>query len=233
MNSEEVKQHVRELEQLRSQTRRFHLLTTVALLAIVLAGVSAIINSFYSLAVPGPKQDAFVSSFTADLQQDFLPVAQKIAGRSLARLKPAVDQELERLSARAPEIAEVAVLELDKMGNELPVRAEKILDQTVGATLQQREAKLHRMYPGVTDSQIAALLENLNAEAQDQLAKTGEKIFKPHLDAIQNILTSLDKIQKTEPTDATKETDAWQVAFLFLDVFVHEFQDLAVVNRNK
>jgi len=233
MNAEEVKQHIQELEKLRSQTRRFRLLTIVALLVIVVAGVSAIINSFYGLTVAGPKQKAFVNSLSANLERDLLPVVQRIAGRSLERLKPAVDAELRGLNARAPEIADVAVRELDKLGNELPVRAEQILDQTVGKTLQKRQEKLRQMYPGVYDKQIATLLENLNAEAQEQLAKTSEKMFTPHLNSIQSILANLERIQKSEPLNAMKEVDSWQVAFLFIDVFVHEFQDLAVATTTK
>jgi capsule polysaccharide export protein KpsE/RkpR len=230
MNAEEVNQHIQELEKLRGQTRRFRLLTILALIAIVVIGVSAIINSAYSLASAGPKQNEFVNQLSVRAQRDVLPVAEKIAGHSLERLKPAVEAELEKLNARAPQIADAALKELDTMGNELPVQAEKILDQTVGDTLKKREDKLRKMYPGVYDRQLATLLDNLNAEAQDQLAKTGEKIFNPHLNSIQSILSNLEKIQKTEPIDPKQQIDPWQAAFLFFDVFVTEFKDLAAAN---
>jgi hypothetical protein len=230
MNAEEVNQHIQELEQLRIQTRRFRLLTMIALVVIVVAGVSAIINSVYSLALAGPKQNAFINHLGTNLQNNVLPVVEKIAGRSMERLKPAVDVELKKLNARAPEIADAALKELDILGNELPVHAETILDQTVGVALQQREDKLRKMYPGVYDKQIAALLENLKAEAQDQLAKSGEKIFSPHLNSIHSILANLEKIQKDRTIDEKREIDSWQVAFLFIDVFAHEFEDLSVVN---
>ncbi len=230
MNAEEVKQHIQELEKLQGQTRRFRLLTILALIVIVVAGVSAIIASAHSLTVTGPTQNQFVDQLSANVQKDVLPVAEKIAGRSLARLKPAVETELQKLNARAPQIADAALKELDTMGGDLTVQAEKILDQTVGDTLKKREDKLRKMYPGVYDRQIAVLLDNLNAEAQDQLARTGEKIFTPHLDSIQSILASLEKIQKTEPIDLKQEIDPWQTAFLFFDVFVTEFKDLPAAN---
>jgi hypothetical protein len=230
MNTEDVKQHIQELESLRRQTRRFRLLTITALIVIVVTGVSAIINSFYNLALVGPKQDEFIKHLNVSLQRDLLPVVEKIAGRSLERLKPAVEVELQKLNARAPEIADVALNELDQLGKELPVRAEKILDQTVGVTLKRREDKLRRMYPDVYDRQIAALLDNLSAEAQEQITETGEKVFAPHLNSIQSILANLEKIQTTEPMDTTSEIDSWQVAFLFLDVFVHEFKDLSIAD---
>lgn len=233
MNAEEVKQNIQELEKLRLQTRRFRLVTIIALVAIVVVGVSAIINSIYALANAGPKQDLFVKHFGANLQKDVLPVVQKIAGRSIERLKPAVEAEMQKLNSRAPEIADVALKQLDIMGYELPVQAEKIVDDTVGVTLKKREAKLRKLYPGLYDAQIATLLDNLSTEAQDQIAQTSEKIFTPHLNSIQSILANLEKIQKTEPIDPKKEIDTWQVAFLFLDVFVQEFKDLSVIDTVK
>ena len=229
MNGNEVNQQIQELEKFRLQTRRFRLLTLAALLAIVVTGVSAIINSIYGLALAGPKQDVFVKNLGASLHRDLLPVAQKIAGSSLQRLQPAVEAELQKLNARSPEIAEVTLRELSQMGDQLPVRAEKILDETVGNMLHQREARLRQMFPGLYDAKVATLLDNLNLEAQDQLARTTEKVFSPHLNSIQNIMASLDKIRTSESLETKKDVDSWQMAFLFLDVFVHEFQDLTPV----
>lgn len=233
MNTNEVNQHIQELEKLRCQTRRFRLLTIVALLAIVIAGVSAIISSIYSLALAGPKQDAFVKHLGVNMQNGFLPIVQGIASRSFERLKPKVDAEIKNLNARVPQIADAAVLQLDIMSKELPIHADRILDKTVGDTLRKREDKLRNLYPGIYDKQVASLLGNLNLEAQDQLAKSGEKIFRPHLDSIQSILANLEKIQKTEPIDEKAQIDSWQVAFMFADVFVREFKDLDVPNTVK
>jgi len=226
MSTEEAKQLIQELEKLRRQTYRFRLLTIVALLAIVITGVSAIIESVYSLTLAGPRQEEFVRNLSAGLKDNLLPTVEKIAGRSVEALKPAVEKELREMNGRAPEVADVALRELDEMGGELTVKAGKILDQTVTGTLQQRQGKLRQMYPDVYDRQIDVLLNNLALEVQDQFAQSGENIFNPHLNSIQSILTNLDKIQKTEPVDASQNIDSWQVAFMFMDVFVHEFKDL-------
>jgi hypothetical protein len=227
MSTEEAKQLIQELGDLRRQTNRFRLLTIIALLAIVIAGVSAIINSFRSLTLAGPKQKAFISNLSTNLQQDLLPVVQKIAGRSVERLKPAVEKELKEINGRAPEVADIALNELNQMGSELTVQAGKVLDRTISGTLQKREGKLRKMYSDVYDKQIDTLLNNLTLEAGDQLARCTENLFNPHLNSVQSILVNLEKIQKTEPIDASKDIDAWQVAFMFMDVFVHEFKDLA------
>ncbi|MGO9584770.1 MAG: hypothetical protein ACLP2Y_00980 [Limisphaerales bacterium] len=227
MSTEEAKQLIQELEKLRRQTYRFRLLTIVALLAIVITGVSAIIESVYSLTLAGPRQEVFISNLSTNLQQELLPIVQKIAGRAVDRLQPAVERELKEINGRAPEVADVALNELDQMGNELTVQAGKVLDQTVSGVLQKREGKLRKMYPDIYDRQIDALLNNLALEAGDQLAQSGENLFNPHLNSIQSILVNLEKIQKSEPIDASKDINAWQVAFMFMDVFVHEFKDLA------
>ena len=226
MSTEEAKQLIQELEKLRVQTRRFRLLTIIALLVIVIAGVSAIIESVYSLTLAGPRQEAFVSNMSADLKVNLLPTVQKIAGRSIETLKPAVEKELGEINGRAPEVADVALRELDAMGSELTVQAGKVLDQTVNGTLQRRQGKLRQMFPAIYDKQIDILLNNLTLEAQDQLAQNGGNIFNSHLNSIQSILANLDKIQKTEPEAASNNIDSWQVAFMFMDVFVHEFKDL-------
>jgi predicted PurR-regulated permease PerM len=226
MSTEEAKQLIQELEKLRRQTRRFRLLTIIAMFAIVIAGVSAIIESVYSLTLAGPRQEEFVRNLSAGLKDNLLPTVEKIAGRSVEALKPAVEKELREMNGRAPEVADVALRELDEMGGELTVKAGKILDQTVTGTLQQRQGKLRQMYPDVYDRQIDVLLNNLALEVQDQFAQSGENIFNPHLNSIQSILTNLDKIQKTEPVDASQHVDSWQVAYMFMDVFVHEFKGL-------
>jgi hypothetical protein len=227
MSTEEAKQLIQELERLRRQTNRFRLLTIIAMVAIVIAGVSAIIESVYSLTLAGPRQEVFISNLSTNLQRDLLPIVQKIAGRAVDRLKPAVEMELKEINGRAPEVADVALNELDQMGNELTVQAGKVLDQTVSGVLQKREGKLRKMFPDIYDKQIDTLLNNLALEAGDQLAQSGENIFNPHLNSVQSILVNLEKIQKTEPINASKDVDAWQVAFMFMDVFVHEFKDLA------
>jgi hypothetical protein len=227
MSTEEAKQLIHELEKLQRQTHRFRLLTIIALLAIVITGVSAIIESVYSLTLAGPRQEVFISNLNTNLQQELLPIIQKIAGRSVERLKPAIEMELKEINGRAPEVADVALNELDQMGNELTIRAGKVLDQTINGTLQRRESKLRNMFPGVYDKQIDTLLNNMALETGDQLAQSGENIFNPHLNSIQSILASLEKIQKSEPIDASKDVDAWQVAYMFMDVFVHEFKELA------
>ena len=77
------------------------------------------------------------------------------------------------------------------------------------------------------------MLDSIHLEAQDQLLKTGEKLFNPHLNSIQNILADLEKIEKTEAVNAKQEINPWQVAFLFMDVFTQEFKDLAVAETTK
>jgi hypothetical protein len=229
MKNEAVSQQIQELEQLRRQTRRFTRVATLALVAIVVAGAALIIDGAYGLAQPGPKQDEFVKHLGTQLNQQVLPAVQKAAEPALKRLRPDVETELKRLDARAPQLAEAALKELEKLGTNLPVRAEAVLDRSIGKTLHAREARLRQMYPGLYDARIATLLENLEAETRDQVAATGEKIFNPHLNSIQHILASLEKIQQTEPLDPQAEINLWQVAFLFVDVFTQENADLAAV----
>ena len=80
---------------------------------------------------------------------------------------------------------------------------------------------------------MVTLLDSIHLEAQDQLLKTGEKLFNPHLNSIQSILADLEKIEKTEAVNPKQEINPWQVAFLFMDVFTHEFKDLAVTETAK
>lgn len=233
MSTEAINQQIQELESLKRQTRRFNLCITLALAVVVLVGVGAIISSFYDLTVSGPKQDEFLKHFGRRLQVEVLPLVGKLAEPSIKRLKPAVEAELQRLDARAPEVADAAIRELNTLGTNLPVRAGMVLDQTVGKALQQRDARLRKMFPGATDRQVVNLLDSIHIEAQDQLLKTGEKLFNPHLNSIQKILADLEKIEQTEAVNTKQEINPWQVAFLFMDVFAREFKDLAVTETAK
>lgn len=227
MKTEEAEQQIRELEKLRRQTRRLRLVTLLAVVVMVCAGASAIIHSAYRLTQAGPRQDRFMQALGANLQRDIVPLVERIASRSASRLKPAIEQEIQKLNARAPEVADVALRELNQMAYELPMQSSEIIDQNLSGTLHQRDAKLRQMYPDVYDRQINLLLDNLTLEAQDQLAQSGENLFGPHLNSIQHILVNLDKIQKTEPLAASRDVDAWQVTFMFMDLFVTEFKDIA------
>jgi hypothetical protein len=233
MSTEDINKQIQELESLRRQTQRFSLGITLALAVVVLVGVGAIIGSFYDLTVSGPKQDQFLKQLGVRMQAQVLPMVRKLADPSIKRLKPAVEAELQRLDARTPEIVNVAIRELNTLGTNLPVRAGVVLEQTVGKELQKRDARLRKMFPEATDEQVAVLLNNIHLEAQDQLLKTGEKLFNPHLNSIQNILADLDKIEKTEAVNTKQDISPWQMAYLFMDVFTQEFKDLAVTENAK
>jgi hypothetical protein len=233
MKTEQVSQQIEELEQLRRQTRLFSVWVTVALVVVVVGGVGLILNSAYGLTQPGPKQDEFVKQFGGRLEREVLPAVQKATEPALKRLRPAVEAELKLLDARAPQLAEAALKEIEKMRTNLPVRVEGVLDRSLGKTLQAREAKLRQMYPGAASAQLPGLIENLQAESHDQMVRTTEAIFNPHLNSVQSILMSLEKIEKTEPVDPKAEMNPWQVAFLFVDVFVHEYGDLSAENLAK
>jgi len=226
MSTEDMNHQIQELERLRCQTRRLSFWTTVALAVIVLVGVGAIIGSFYNLTAAGPKQDAFVKSLGGRLQAEVLPMVQRMADPSVKRLKPAVEAELKGLDARAPEVAAAAIRELNTLGTNLPAQAGIILNQTVGQALHQRDARLRTLFPGGSNQQVVNVLDNIHLEAQEQLLKTGEKLFNPHLNSIQSILANLDKIEKTEPVNTRQEINPWQMAFLFMDVFTQEFKDV-------
>jgi hypothetical protein len=227
MNVEEVKLQIQELQKVRQQTRRMRLLTVLALLVIVVSGVSGIITSASSLAQTGPRQDLFLKTLGGYLQRDLMPPLQSMANRSLSRLKPAVAAELQQANRRGPEVAQVALQQLNLMGEELPSQAGKILDQNVDRTMHLCDVKLRHLYPGLYDKQITGLINNLTLEAQDQLAQSGETLFHPHLNAVQHILANLDKIRQTEPVAADPEIDPWQTTFMFMDLFVTEFKDIA------
>jgi hypothetical protein len=232
-NTNSVIQQIQELDRLRRQTRRFSLWTTLALTTIVVVGVGAIINSFYGLTISGPKQEEFLKCLGSELQREMPPAVQRFAAPSVRRLKPAVEAEIKRLDARAPQVVDAALRELNTMGTNLPARAGLILEHTVGKALALRDDRLRKMLPGATDDKMINLLDSIHVETQDQLLRAGEKIFNPHLNSIHSILANLDKIEKTEPVDARQEINPWQVAFLFMDVFDQEFKDLAVVASTK
>ncbi len=227
-NTDAISQQIKELEEVRRETRRMNLFTTLALGAIVFVGVGAIIHSLCGLTSAGPTQDAFLNDLGRQMQRDVWPSVQRLAEPSLKRLKPAVEAELKGWDNRASELADATLRQLNILGTNLTARTGVILQQTVVKALQAQEARLRQLLPDVTEQQKSTLLDNLQLEAQDQLLKTGEQLFNPHLNSIQSILANLDKIEQTEPVTVREDINPWQVAFLFVDVFNQEFKDLAV-----
>ena len=232
MSTDAIKSQIYELEELRRQTRRTSFYTAVGLALIAIITVGAIIHGMFSLTRTGPKQDEFIMHLGNKLQSDILPVVRKCAEDSVKRLKPTLETELKELDTHAPKIAETALREILIMGTNVPVRAASVLETALNRPLEQREQKLRRMNPGVTDAQMATLIENVRAETEEQLGRTAEKLFSPHLAAIDHIMANVDTIANTEPAADKKDIDSWQVAFLFLDVFTHEFKDLGATEAS-
>jgi hypothetical protein len=226
MNTDAIKSQIYELEELRRQARRTTFYTAVGLVLIAIISVGAILHSMYSLTRTGPKQDEFIVHLGARLQTDILPVVRKCAEDSVKHLKPTLEAELKELDTRAPKLAETALREILIMGTNVPTRAAAVFETSLNRPLEQREQKLRHMYPSVTDAQMTTLVENVRAETEDQLARTAEKLFNPHLNSIDRIMANVDKIANSEPANPKQDIDSWQVAFLFLDVFTHEFKDL-------
>ncbi len=226
MTSEEVQKKIQELEALRSQARYWRLGITAAIVLITVVCVGSLVNSVHSLFRPGPAQDEFTSTLTADLKQNTLPQVQSIAGQALTESKPEIEASFTKLNTRVPELTSASLKQLTMLQHNLPERGDKVLNATYGTLLKKHEAKIRALFPEATDANVAALVDTMSAEGQTQIVSANNTLFSKHQAALTGIQNDLATIQNTETVTADEDQSNWEMALLVVDSFHDDLQGL-------
>ena len=225
MNPDDVRRQTEELESLRSQTNRWRIGTALAIIVIGGVAVGTILKGVFGLVQEGPNQKIFMGEVQTHLKKEVLPSLEVIAGQTVKEIKPRIESELKKLNERSPELAEALHKELLALSGNLPVRGEKVLNATFGAMLKKRESDIRKMYPGVTEEQVAALVANLVTAGQEQIQTITETLFSPHLKALNVIVANIDVIKESEKIDAADEGPTWDTALLIFDILRDDFKE--------
>jgi hypothetical protein len=208
MDSSVVQRQIRELEDTRKKTRALRLGFSLALLAIVLGCMGLISSSLRGLMQPGPAQDEFSRQLSSNLQRDVLPRVQTIAGQTLTVLRPQVEAEFSKLNARAPEISGLALQHLQTLNQNVAKKGETTLEETFGAMLAKKEAKIRTMFPHVKEGQIKNMMQHVSTEAQNRIMQSHNALLSPHMNQLNGIVGSLTTIQAQEYVNPmSRDTD--------------------------
>lgn len=197
--------------------------------AFVVAAAAFSVATLYSdakgLVVQGPTQDRFVSSLQAGLNEHVVPRLRDVAGNALSEMQPVVQTEFTKLNERVPEMTEASLKQLDELEKNLPDKSEKVLQETLGTALKDKEEELHTMFPDVTEEQIGRFVQNLSQAAAERSVALGQDLLGPHLAAMKRIHANLAKIADTEHTKSDESMDDWQVGLAVFDVLRTDFEE--------
>ena len=231
--SDDISKTITELQQVQSLIRSWRSATLVIVIAVLVGGMFMVWQSIKQLTDEGPPQDEFYKELGAGLRADVLPQVRHIGSQTVNRMAPIVETELKKLNARAPEIADAARLHLETLARNVPERAEKTLSASFGDILKNREAKIHQLYPDVTEVKVEAFLKNLGTVAGERAIDLVETQFASHIAGINRIHENLHQIYLSEVGAIQQDVPNWEMALLFFDVIREEVRPLETLEPIK
>lgn len=228
---------ISELQNVRRQTGWWRLGAGV-LTTIWVAGCFISVNdSVRGLFNPGPRQEKFVSTLSTNVQNDIAPNVQNMVAQTIAEARPEVEASFVKLNGRVPELAQASVTELETLQTSLPRKGEKILGETFGTMIAEKEVKLREMFPDATEENIKALTTNLSDVAQAKAVSVNDKLFKRHQDALNGIVSHMEQIRMEEgKVPASPLGTNWEMALSIMDVVredMRELETLAAKNQKQ
>ena len=226
---------IAELQKIRQQTGWWRLGAILVTTLFVGSQFLSVNDSVQGLFQPGTRQTKFVDTLSANVQKDIAPQVQTIAAQTIAETRPEVEASFVKLNGRVPEIAQASLSELETLQTSLPAKGQKILGESFGEMITQKEAKLREMFPDAKEENIKTLTTNLTAVAQAKAISVNDKLFAPHQKALEGIVTHLETIRlaeaKTSPSALGTE---WEMALAVMDVVRDDMRELeTLAGKNK
>ena len=225
-NNDDIPQKITELQRLQAQTRNWRLITVLAVIGILVAGLGSVLHKASKLSESGPEQKEFVDELGSGLQSEILPQVQKLASQTLNSMIPLLKIELQKLADRAPEIVNAAKKELAMLTKNLQDKGQKTLDATFGESLKKRESKIKGMFPEVDEHKVAQLVENFTKVGEERMNETFHSMFASHILALDKIVSSMEAIHKAEGPNVADETPTWEMALLVFDILREDVKEL-------
>lgn len=224
-SSNPTKQDIAELEALKASARRWKLVCTLITIVVVVGCVLSIIFNVKSLAEPGPRQDELMTELKRGMDQTVIPEVRIQAERTMALLKPAIDEELQHLEERSDEIAHSFFRELKVMESNLAGQTDTIINETFGAELEAREAAIRKMHPNLTRAKLEFMVDEFYNHFQRKVNDVAEDLFTPHMAALGGIVEHIETIKATEPESESDEVNV-DLALLIMNIVNAEFSEI-------
>jgi len=227
MDALTTQKEINEVTRLRQQASWWRWGASLLVLTWILGCFLSVNSSVQGLFQPGARQEKFVSTLSSNVQRDVVPGVQTIAAQTLSDTRPAVEAAFTKINGRVPEVTETAMNELQGMQESLPQKSEKILGDSFGAMLAQKETKLHEMFPDATDESIKELTKNLTDVAQIEAVNVNDKMIGRHQKSLDSIVASMEHIRMDESKKAGSPLGSnWEMAISIMDVVRDDLKDM-------
>jgi len=162
-----------------------------------------------------------------------VPGLQTLATRTLTESQPLIQDQITKLNGRVPEVAGVAMKQLNLLQTELPEKSAAVLNESFGKVLQSRKAKIKEMFPDATDAQIDTLITNLSEEGQKSLSNVTVRLFDRHTEAMSAISDNVETIRREEAPHLKDDVATWQMGLLLFDIARADMGDLKLTTNDK
>lgn len=206
MSDQATAQKIEQLNKLLSDIRNWRIVTAVASLAIITMFLYVLHDSASRLFNEGPAHDEFVSELGIGLTRDVGPQVVSITTQTLRELAPRVKAEVLQLQLRTPEIANSLQTELQLFQVNVPARAEKVLHNTIGKMIKEREATIRSLYADISPEKTDRAVNVLVAEGQRRAGNITAIVVAPYEETLQKIVADLSTIRETEAVTSSGKT---------------------------
>ncbi|MBX3110607.1 MAG: hypothetical protein KF857_01245 [Fimbriimonadaceae bacterium] len=223
---------ITELKNLKKQLQWWRWSLLGATVFVIAATIATVDGAVKGLTQQGPRQEQYIAEVTEGLKNDVAPVVQDLVNQTVEEVKPEIQQAMNHVQSRLPEVAEKAMAEFETLQSNLPKRGEHVLNETFVSMLRSKEAKLKEMFPEATDEQIERLLNNLAESCKREASFANTELFAKHQEALQSIHRNLMTIHEEERENLAGVEPGWEMAVLVLDLFKEDIQNMRPDQQN-
>ena len=137
--------------------------------------------------------------FEKEYEERIKPAAEDLAKKVLVDIQGQAAEKFSELSTHADDIMGSATKELHTLTNSIPEKITFAINETLVKTINEREAKMRKMFPKLTKEKQAAVLSRLSELSEEQGDKIFLTLFSDHISELGKVSDSLQKIQILEP----------------------------------
>jgi len=226
---EEIQTKIDRLCELQKQIRHWRLGGVIGILVAAACCLWHTRTQALALVDDGPTHDRFLSEYKTGLVRDLVPEAKKLTAHTVNRLAPALEQEMDKIERRIPEIEMCAEKEMKLLRENLPERAARAFKPTLGKAIEKHVVLWKKQYPNLTSDQLDNVSRRLTKEVQDRMANIASLVVLPYESSYESIVNDLGEISKLER--GQPETDPWDLAVIALGLMQEELEKISPQTR--
>lgn len=218
---------IRELERVRRKITLWRS-GSAAVIALTMVGCIWLLwSDARALIDQGPKQQIFVDTLQARMNENVFPRLQEVASRQLTEMQPIVQKEFMALNSRVPDVTQASLKQLDELQKSLPERGSKVLDDTFETAFRAKEPEIKKMFPDATEEQVKTLFTNLGNVVSVRSGHLAGELLQPHVSEMQKIHQNLQAIAESKDWQGASTND-WEMGLAVLDVVRDDLKDLTI-----